>query len=204
LDGSGIPISTAPNNQGQAAAAWDGARFVVAFEDQSANTLFFDTRTDIYANRVSADGSVLDGNGFAVVASGAPEIFPAVAGANGSALISGSIYRDAAPFMAYRVGVFALGGGVVPATATATSPAAGSPTAAAGKSTATANVPATSTALSSPTALATVTPTRTLAPTSTAASGGKPTATYTATRPPVGPTATPSATPRPTHTRRPK
>jgi hypothetical protein len=202
LDGSGIPISTAPNNQGQAAAAWDGARFVVAFEDQSANTLFFDTRTDIYANRVSADGSVLDGNGFAVVASGVPEIFPAVAGANGSALISGSIYRDAAPFMAYRVGVFALGGGVVPATAT--SPAAGSPTAAAGKSTATANVPATSTATSSPTPPATATPTRTLAPTSTAASGGKPTATYTATRPPAGPTATPSATPRPTHTRRPK
>ena len=73
---------------------------VVTFEDQRANPLFFDTRTDIYANRLSADGSVLDGNGFGVMAGAVPEIFPAVAGANGSALISGSIYRDSAPIMA--------------------------------------------------------------------------------------------------------
>jgi cell division septation protein DedD len=172
LDGSGIPVSTAPNDQGQAAVAWDGAQFVVAFEDERANIIFFDTRTDVYANRVAADGSVLDGNGFAVMADAIPEIFPEVGGANGSALIASSIYRDVAPFMTYRLGVFPLGGGAPPPTAT---------------STATATQTAIATSTGTPTA------------TSTAAATGTPTATSTAT-PPVAATPTRTPTPTPTST----
>jgi hypothetical protein len=188
LDGSGIPISTAPNNQGQPAVTWDGARFVVTFEDQRANSLFFDTRTDIFANRVGADGSVSDGNGFVVMAGTIPEIFPAVAGANGSALISGSIYRDMAPFMAYRAGLFPLSGAAPAPTATFTAPSPGTPT-----------------ATSSATPPMAATPTRTSRPTSTSGGGPKVTATAIAT---VAPSVTGSPTPQvfatPTRTRPPK
>jgi hypothetical protein len=206
LDGTGISVSTAPNNQGRPAVAWDGAQFVVSFEDQRANTLFFDTRTDIFANRISAAGAVSDGNGFAVMAGGVPEIFPAVAGANGYALISGSIYQNTAPFMAYRVGLFSLGGGAPPPPATSTT-VAPTATSGAGKGTATSAASATLAPTATPSATPrwTATPTRTPTPTSPAGAKGTATSAASAT---VAPTATPSATPRwtatPTRTPAPK
>ena len=117
----GIALVTAPNNQGQAAAAWDGIQFVLVYEDQRNNTLFFDPSTDIYATRVQASGSVSDPDGFEVFNDPMPSIFPDADGGNGQALLAASFYQNTAPFLAYRVGLRLLGESTVPPSPTPTS-----------------------------------------------------------------------------------
>ncbi|MEJ2555363.1 MAG: Ig-like domain-containing protein [Anaerolineae bacterium] len=149
---SGIPIVTAPKNQGRAALAWDGSQFVAAYEDMRAVTFFLDRRTDIFATRVDPAGQVLDPDGFAVFNGAVPEIFPAVAGANGQALLTGAIYRDEPLYAAYRAGLRISGSGPFPPTDTPTATSA---------ATATATLTPSPTATSSPTPSATPTPTST-------------------------------------------
>jgi hypothetical protein len=124
---TGIPIVTAPNNQGRADVAWDGNQFIAIYEDKRAVTYFMDTRTDIFASRVALSGALLDPAGFAVLNAAVPEIFPDVAGGNGQALLTASVYRDVAPYMAYRLAVRTLDAGTTPPTPTATT-TAGPPT----------------------------------------------------------------------------
>jgi hypothetical protein len=127
---TGFAVNTAPNNQMRAAVAWDGNQFVVAFEDQRANTFFLDPRTDIFATRVDASGQVLDPNGFAVMNSSTPEIFPDASGGNGQAILAASVYREAVPYAAYRIGLRVLGAGaVLPTETPANTPTGTSPTA---------------------------------------------------------------------------
>jgi hypothetical protein len=195
---TGVPIVTAPGNQRRASLSWDGGQFLAVYEDNRAVTYFMDSRTDIYASRITAAGVPSDPTGFAVFNQSVPEIYPAVASANGASLLTAAIFRDSAPFLAYRVGHRVLGGGAIPPTATATAPAptatAVPPTATATsvppKATATATAaPPTATATTAPPTSTTVPPTATTAPpTATAA---PPTATATA--PPV--TVTPSPIP---------
>jgi len=159
-----LAISTAPNNQGLPAAAWDGNQFVVAYEDRRAMTFFMDPRTDIFATRVNANGQVLDPDGLAIFSDGMPEIFPAAAGANGQALLAASVYRNVSPHLAYRVGLRILGGGTVAPTLTPTNSPTPAPT----------NTPA-----------LTPTNTPTLAPTKPPRSTPTPTNTPAPTQPPA-------------------
>jgi hypothetical protein len=62
LDTSGIPISSATNSQYNPAVAYDGANFLVVWEDTRSGTGF----PDIYGARVSETGTVLDTSGFAI------------------------------------------------------------------------------------------------------------------------------------------
>lgn len=73
LDTSGIPIAVAKNDQYQPAMAWDGANWMVAWQDYRTNG-----SGDIYAARVSGAGTVLDPNGIAV-AVGSSRTYPAIA-----------------------------------------------------------------------------------------------------------------------------
>lgn len=171
---TGIPIVTAPNDQGQAALAWDGNQFIVIYEDKRAVTYFMDTRTDIFASRVAQSGALLDPNGFAVLNGAVPEIFPDVAGGNGQALLTASAYRDIAPFMAYRLAMRTLNAGPMPPTPTATN-TAGSPT------------PTATNTVNPPTPVVTVTSTRPPRATKT------PAVTATATSAPPTATATPGS-----------
>jgi phosphoribosylformylglycinamidine (FGAM) synthase PurS component len=78
LDPAGIPISTAPNEQWRPKAAFDGASFLVVWEDGRGYEY------DIYACRVTPQGAVLDSSGIAVSAATSGQYKPAVAfdGAN--------------------------------------------------------------------------------------------------------------------------
>ena len=113
-------LVTAPNNQKRASAAWDGTQFVLIYEDQRNNTLFYDPSTDVYATRVDVSGAVIDQDGFPVFNDLMPAIFPDTDGANGYALLAASFYRDIAPYLAYRVGMRLLGDGGSWPTATPT------------------------------------------------------------------------------------
>jgi len=79
LDPSGIAISTAENEQGSAAIAFDGTNFLVSWGDMRNG---FDC--DIYGTRVTRDGVVLDSSGIAISAASSHQYSPSVAfdGAN--------------------------------------------------------------------------------------------------------------------------
>ena len=62
LDGKGIPICTASNDQMFPAVAWDGNHFLVVWQDHRSGK-----RWDIYGARVALDGQVLEPNGFPIV-----------------------------------------------------------------------------------------------------------------------------------------
>lgn len=78
-------IAEAAGRQLRPSVGWDGASFLVAWDDQRAQESFFDARTDIQAARVSESGAVLDPQGFLVQG-----------GANGDATVA-LLARPGAP-----------------------------------------------------------------------------------------------------------
>ena len=74
LDGSGIAVSTAAEDQLEPAVAFDGTNFLVVWADYRSGTT-----ADIYATRVSKAGVVLEPAGFALSAAANSEREPAVA-----------------------------------------------------------------------------------------------------------------------------
>ena len=74
LDGAGIPISTAANDQSAPAVAFDGTNFLVVWQDGRSGT-----NSDIYGARVSRAGAVLDGTGIPISTAANDQYAPAVA-----------------------------------------------------------------------------------------------------------------------------
>ncbi len=75
LDTSGIPISTATNDQFTPAVAHDGTNFLVVWEDSRSGTGYY----DIYGARVSGTGTVLDISGIPISTAANNQRYPAVA-----------------------------------------------------------------------------------------------------------------------------
>ena len=73
-DATGIAVSKAVKDQRFPAVAFDGAQFLLAWQDQRTSV-----NTDIYAARVSAAGVVVDTAGFAVSSAASLQERPAVA-----------------------------------------------------------------------------------------------------------------------------
>jgi len=73
LDSLGIAISTATNDQWYPAVAFDGANFLVVWQDGRGGS------SDIYGARVTAEGAVLDSSGIAVSTAANDQAAPAVA-----------------------------------------------------------------------------------------------------------------------------
>ncbi|MDQ3800046.1 MAG: DUF3466 family protein, partial [Acidobacteriota bacterium] len=82
-------------------AAWDGARFVVAYGDPRNRATL--PPADIYATLVGLDGAIITPGGFPVAASSLPEEMPAVEAHNGTTVFGFAKFEDRAPFAAFRV-----------------------------------------------------------------------------------------------------
>lgn len=113
LSAANVTISAAARSQQSPTAAWDGTQYLVSWQDTRANSAnyLFDRRTDIYAARVTATGTVLDPNGVALAIGFEPEAWPTAVGLGiGSTLITWSDFEPQAPSSAYRLAYTLFGG----------------------------------------------------------------------------------------------
>lgn len=112
---------------------WDGAQFVIVFQDQKTglggewSLEPIDARSDLVGMRVSASGAIVDPQGFVVSNSPSGEMYPNVAATGGTALIAGSVMRHDSQLASYRVGydLFGTGGNAWPVAVAAASPTGG-------------------------------------------------------------------------------
>ena len=89
--------------QQDAAVAFDGNRYVTAWEDHRAETWLLDSRSDVFGARVGTDGSVTDPAGFAVVDGSQPQLWAAVAAGEGSAALLASQLETSGELSSYRL-----------------------------------------------------------------------------------------------------
>jgi hypothetical protein len=88
LDPTGFAISAATANQFSPAVAYDGANFVVVWEDFRSGTGF----TDIYGVRVGENGTVLDASGIPISTEPVSEVRPRITAMGGET--SFVVYRS--------------------------------------------------------------------------------------------------------------
>ncbi len=104
-----VSLSGATANQYAPTATWNDREFVVAWQDERNQAAFFDWRTDIYAARVSAAGTLLDPDGYVVTAGAEHEIGPALVGSEGSNLFLAARFHAGPPVAAFRVDAWRQG-----------------------------------------------------------------------------------------------
>jgi hypothetical protein len=81
LDSAGIAISTAAGAQDRPAIAWDGARYVVVWQDARTGN------NDVYLARVSSAGSVVDAQGIALASGSFEDREPGIASDGTNSLV---------------------------------------------------------------------------------------------------------------------
>jgi hypothetical protein len=106
LDSTGIVVSNAAHSQSHPAVAFDGAKFLVVWDD-----LRNDSFSRIYGARVSPDGQLLDSAGIRISGGPAREAYPAVVRDGVNSLVVWTDYRDGADANLY--GAHLSPGGVV-------------------------------------------------------------------------------------------
>lgn len=104
-------IAQAAGRQLRPSVGWDGANFLVAWDDQRGQAAYFDDRTDIYAARVSPAGVVLDPDGFAVQAGTEGDATVALLCRPGAPSLAAwaGFETGGAPFDSWRVRLAAIG-----------------------------------------------------------------------------------------------
>jgi hypothetical protein len=105
LDISGIPISTAANNQQSPAVAHNGTNFLVVWQDSRSGTGY----SDIYGARVSGAGTVLNTNGILISNAINSQEFPAVAYNGADFVVVWQDYRSGTNYDIYGARVSATG-----------------------------------------------------------------------------------------------
>ena len=95
-------------NQYRPRVAWDGANFIVAYQDQKNRLAVWaleqlDARCDLFGMRVSPTGVKLDPQGFLLSARSLGETDPAIVLLNGETLIAASFMVNNANYANYRI-----------------------------------------------------------------------------------------------------
>ena len=96
LDSTGIVVSNAAHSQSHPAVAFDGANFLVVWDD-----LRNDSFSRIYGARVSPDGQLLDSAGIRISDGPARETYPSVVRDGTNSLVVWTDYRDGADASLY-------------------------------------------------------------------------------------------------------
>lgn len=110
-DPNGFPVTTAPGNERNAALAWNGVNYQVAYEVNEEAGWFDYTPRDVYGTRVDHNGVVLEPASFPIEYEERQELLPAVAGGAGESVVVSSVFRSEAPYASYRLSARVLGDG---------------------------------------------------------------------------------------------
>lgn len=103
-------IAEAPGRQLRPTVSWDGSNFLVAWDDQRNQLVFFDARTDVYATRVTEAGLVLDPTGWPIQAGPHADASPAILSrSNGVSVVATTRFLPSAAFDSYRIGITRVG-----------------------------------------------------------------------------------------------
>lgn len=103
-------IAEAPGRQLRPMADWDGKHFVVTWDDQRHQSVFFDERTDIYAARVTETGTVVDPAGIPIqVGPDAIAVAAVFAEPGMPTFIAGARLLAEPGFDSYRIGLARFG-----------------------------------------------------------------------------------------------
>ncbi|HEY0428140.1 MAG TPA: Ig-like domain-containing protein, partial [Pyrinomonadaceae bacterium] len=97
----GVVLASAPQPLYAPAAAWDGSRFIVAYNDSRNRSL--EPPDDVWATLIGLDGAILTPGGFPVSKLSTPEEHPTVEARNGRAIFAYALFDDKAPFSNYRI-----------------------------------------------------------------------------------------------------
>jgi phosphoribosylformylglycinamidine (FGAM) synthase PurS component len=100
LDPSGIPVSTETDDQLYPAIAFDGTNYLVTWMDDRSGSTY-----DIYAARVTPQGTVLDPSGILVSAAADYQSYPAVAFGGTNYLVTWMDYRGGSDYDIYAARV---------------------------------------------------------------------------------------------------
>lgn len=112
--GGNFTIAEAPGRQLRPSVDWDGANFVVVWDDQRHQEAFFDERTDVYATRVSEDGVVLDPQGIPVVTGAQGDATAALLSrSDGVSYVASARFQTSSTLDTYRIGIDVLGTGTL-------------------------------------------------------------------------------------------
>jgi len=103
-------IAEASGRQLRPVVGWDGASFMVAWDDQRNQDAFFDERTDIYGTRVGESGVVLDPAGFPIYLGPQGDATAALLSRpDGISFVASARFETTPVFDSYRVGITRLG-----------------------------------------------------------------------------------------------
>ncbi|MGC2238631.1 MAG: Ig-like domain-containing protein [Pyrinomonadaceae bacterium] len=97
----GIVLASAPKPLYAPSAAWDGSRFIVAYNDSRNRSL--EPPDDVWATLVGLDGAILTPGGFPVSKLSTPEEHPVVEAQNGKTIFGYALFDDKAPYSNYRI-----------------------------------------------------------------------------------------------------
>ena len=104
LDPAGLPISTTASQQWTPALAFDGANFLVVWQEAHSGSI-----CDIYGARVTPQGTVLDPSGFVISQAPYNQCYPALAFDGANSLVVWQDYRSGSNFDIYGARVTPAG-----------------------------------------------------------------------------------------------
>ncbi len=108
--GNAFTIAEAPGRQLRPTVTWDGAAFIVAWDDQRNQQQFYDVRSDVYAIRVSESGAVLDAQPFQIASGNtSAECTPALVSIESVTYVTTTRFETSGGLDSYRVGLSVLG-----------------------------------------------------------------------------------------------
>lgn len=102
-------IAQATGRQITPTVTWDGAHFIVAWEDQREQAAFYDLRTDAYAARVTEAGTVVDVAAIRIKGDEHGVVEPALVSRDGVTLIATAQMTDSPTLDSYRIGLNMIG-----------------------------------------------------------------------------------------------
>jgi hypothetical protein len=111
-DPDGFPVAASSSDEQNADVAYNGLTFQAVYEVSNEVGYFNRSTSDVYGSRIDLNGGVINPPTFAIEATDASEVMPAVAGGDNESVVATSVFMKEAPYASYRLDFQTLSDGV--------------------------------------------------------------------------------------------